>query len=89
MQTLLRPLLLAAALGVCAAMAQPAFAQRDDHHDHGDHGRDYRGRDFHGRDFHAFTPRELGQWRGGRWVHGWHDGRFAWWWSVDGGWTTE
>lgn len=85
MRHIRHPVLFAAALGACALLAQPAFAQHDEHHDR-DRGHDYRGRDFHGRDFHAFTPFELGLWRGGHWVHGWHDGRYAWWWIVDGGW---
>ena len=41
---------------------------------------------FWGRDFHSFGPGDLALWRGGAWVHGWHAGRFAWWWNVDGGW---
>lgn len=45
-----------------------------------------RGNDFHGRDFHGFSPHELSVWRGGRWIHDWHDGRYGWWWFVDGGW---
>lgn len=97
MRHFFRPVLLCAAVGAMALLAQPACAQRDDHDhsDHGhaqyaDHGRDARGRgfhgDFHGRDFHHFTPYELGLWRGGHWVHGWHDGRLAWWWTVGNGW---
>ena len=26
------------------------------------------------------------RWYGGRWDHGWYDGRLAWWWIVDGFW---
>ena len=44
------------------------------------------GPDFHGRDFHHFSPHERSVWRGGRWVQGFHDGRFAWWWTVGGLW---
>lgn len=73
MRTTLRHLLIAAAVGACAALAQPAYAQRE-------------GRDYHGRDYHSFTPHEHDVWRGGRWQQGWHDGRYAWWWVVDGGW---
>lgn len=79
MRVLLRQLLIATAVSVCTAVAQPTFAQHEHQDFHGSH-------DFHGRDFHHFTPQEMGVWRGGHWVHGWHDGRFAWWWSVDGGW---
>lgn len=44
------------------------------------------GHDFHGRDFHGFSREERGIWERGHWIHDWHDGRFAWWWSVDGFW---
>ena len=46
----------------------------------------HRGADFHGRDFGHFTPFERQAWRGGHWVNGWHDNRFAWWWVTGGGW---
>lgn len=42
--------------------------------------------DFHGHDFGHFTPEERERWGGGRWEHGWHDGRLSWWWIVDGDW---
>ena len=42
--------------------------------------------DFHGRDFHHFDARERAIWRGGAWVHDWHDGRYGWWWQLGGGW---
>jgi len=47
---------------------------RYEHHDgwHGDIGR------FHEHDF--------ARWRGGRWHHGWHEGRMGWWWVVGGWW---
>ena len=41
---------------------------------------------FHGRDFHSFTVFELGLWRAGHWHHAWHEGRFGWWYDVDGVW---
>jgi hypothetical protein len=44
------------------------------------------GHDFHGRDFAHFGPAERSLWAGGRWVHDWHDGRYAWWWAVDDFW---
>jgi hypothetical protein len=50
------------------------------------HGGDYHGSDFHGRDYHNFFPAERRIWRSGRWEHGRHDNRYAWWWSVGGGW---
>jgi hypothetical protein len=43
-------------------------------------------RDFHGRDYHRFSHRDLDVWRGGRWIHDWHDGRFGWWWFTGGYW---
>ncbi len=43
-------------------------------------------RDYYGRDFNHFSRSDLGHWRGGRWIHDWHDGRYGWWWFVDGGW---
>jgi hypothetical protein len=42
--------------------------------------------DFHGRDFGGLGPRERVMWRGGAWIHDWHDGRYGWWWSVGGFW---
>ena len=40
---------------------------------------------WHG-DIRHFHEHDLVVWRGGRWVHGWHVGRFGWWWIVPGGW---
>lgn len=60
----------AAALAVCLPEAQ---AQRG-------------APDFHGRDFHHFNDHDRAIWRGGRWVHDWHDGRYGWWWLVGGFW---
>jgi len=42
--------------------------------------------DFHGRDFRHFNEHELAIWRGGRWHHDWHTGRYGWWWEVAGVW---
>lgn len=89
---LFRPPLFAATTGVSLILAQPALAQHDDHEHHEqDRSQEYHGReahrpDFHGRDFHTFTPYESERWRGGHWLHAWHDGRYGWWWFVDGGW---
>jgi hypothetical protein len=57
-----------------------------DFHGHDFHGHDFHGHDFHGRDFGHFSPAERRVWYGGRWEHGWHDNRFAWWRVADGGW---
>jgi hypothetical protein len=44
-----------------------------------------RGR-FYGRDYAHFTPREVTLWHGGAWRHEFHDGRYGWWYAVDGIW---
>jgi hypothetical protein len=36
-------------------------------------------------DIARFAPHELRAWRGGQWRQTWHDGRYGWWWVVDGG----
>jgi hypothetical protein len=74
MRAFLRHIAVTAALSACVALAPPAHAQHEGHHD------------YHGRDFHGFSPHDRQVWVGGHWDHGWHDGRFAWWWIVDGGW---
>jgi len=61
----------ALAAAMLAGASAPALAQ---HHD------------FHGRDYHRFSHHDMDVWRGGRWIHDWHDGRYGWWWFVDGGW---
>ncbi|KAA0090507.1 hypothetical protein CIW54_03815 [Paraburkholderia sp. T12-10] len=40
----------------------------------------YRG------DIHRFVDLDARVWRGGRWRHSHHDGRFGWWWVVGGLW---
>lgn len=40
----------------------------------------YRG------DIHRFVDRDARVWRGGRWHHSHHGGRFGWWWVVGGLW---
>jgi len=42
--------------------------------------------DWHDRDIHHFHEYDYDHWRGGSWVHGFHDGRDGWWWTVDGAW---
>jgi hypothetical protein len=70
-----RTKLFVAAAGLLAVIAAASTAQAQ-----------RRGYDFHGRDYRGFSPREVGVWRGGRWIHDWHDGRYGWWWFVGGGW---
>jgi hypothetical protein len=68
---------LACALALGALVSLPlAGATAQEHH----------GGGFYGRSFHSFSPHELHAWQGGRWIHDWHDGRYAWWWAVDGWW---
>lgn len=83
--------IVAALLTLTLAAPARADEHHDDHDRHGDHDhhydRDHHERhDFHGHDFRFFTPFEVELWRGGGWVHDWHDGRFGWWWVADGLW---
>lgn len=73
MRNMVPRLLALALLAGWAINAPPALAQR-------------HGYDFHGRDFGHFTPDEHHAWVGGHWEHSWHEGRYAWWWIVDGFW---
>ncbi len=51
----------------------PVFAQpHDERHWHGD--------------IAHFHEHDWALWRGGHWVHGWHDGRLGWWWLAGGAW---
>jgi hypothetical protein len=43
------------------------------------------GPGWHG-DIRHFHEHDFVVWRGGRWIHGWHTGRFGWWWVIPGGW---
>jgi hypothetical protein len=79
MRTSLACLISLAAIAVVAANAPSARAR------HGGGGADGQ-EDFHGKDYDHFSHSERGVWRGGRWDHSWHDGRFAWWWIAGGGW---
>jgi len=51
----------------------------------GDHPH-YDYHEFHEHDFHRFRPEEAARWRAGFWRQEWHDGRYGWWWMVDGIW---
>jgi hypothetical protein len=37
-------------------------------------------------DIHRFRHHDFDVWRHGHWHHGWHDGRFGWWWVAGGVW---
>jgi hypothetical protein len=69
-----------AACGLVVASGGAALAQRD---------RDEHGPDEHwrsDRDISRFHERDFDHWRGGRWVHDRHAGRFGWWWVVGPQW---
>jgi hypothetical protein len=51
--------------------------------DQRDRGWRDQGGGWHG-DIRYFGRHDLRYWRGGRWRHGWHDGRAGWWWVVGG-----
>jgi hypothetical protein len=42
------------------------------------------GHDFHVHDVHYFNAHEWHEWRGGYWHRDYYDGRFGWWYDVDG-----
>jgi hypothetical protein len=60
-------------------------------HGSGSHGSGFHGGGFHGGGFHgtfAGLHHHLGYANGRHWDHGWHNGRYGWWWGGDGlGWT--
>lgn len=72
--------LLVAGATICAA--DLALAQRHDRAP-GGAGRD-RAPQWHGH-IERFHEHDWGVWRGGRWVHGPHNGRPGWWWVVGTG----
>jgi hypothetical protein len=41
---------------------------------------------FRDRDIARFRDRDFDVWRRGGWIHGRHNGRFGWWWVVNGTW---
>lgn len=62
--------------------------------DHEERGHEFRDREMRGHDYREgwrgdmsrFHERDIDIWRGGRWYHGYHDGRNAWWWFAGGVW---
>ncbi len=66
-----------AAAAVLAAAIGTALPARADWRDHGR---------FHDHDIRHFERHDFDTWRGGHWNHGWHDGRFGWWWNVGPSW---
>jgi hypothetical protein len=41
---------------------------------------------FYGQDYAHFSPHEAELWHRGAWHHEFHDGRYGWWYAVDGIW---
>jgi hypothetical protein len=70
---------IAAVLAVTAL--SPASAQRWQGGERG-----WRGGDWRDRDIRRFRDHDFDRWRGGRWVHSRHSGRFGWWWVVGPSW---
>ncbi len=65
------------------ASAIPALADRDEGRHEGGRGEWHDG-EWHGeRGMRHYDEHE---WRGGRWVHDWHNGRLGWWWFAGGAW---
>ena len=64
----------------CLVTLLPAHAQERRH-------REYEvRRDFWRGDIHRSHEHDIDLWRGGRWIHDRHNGRFGWWWVVGGVW---
>jgi hypothetical protein len=61
------------------ARARRSRALRSRLPDHFFHDRGYY-RGYHDRG--PFFDFDIDFWRGGFWDHGWHDGRFGWWWTL-------
>ncbi len=85
----LKPIAFAASLAVALTSGGVVAWAQDHHHLAGPpagHPGYHHGPGFHGHDFAHFTPAERAAWTGGAWNHGWHNGRFGWWWGVGGIW---
>jgi len=72
------PLALATAVLGAMVFAQPSWADRHEE------GRHEEAR-FHG-DIARFHEHDWALWRGGRWYHASHGGRFGWWWVAGSVW---
>lgn len=57
------------------ALLVNATVYADERHEH------HEG--WHG-DIHRFHEHDINRWRGGHWLHGWHEGHYGWWWIVAG-----
>lgn len=56
----------------------PVFADEYGHV-HRESRRHKQQESWHEHDIHRFHKHDLGIWRGGRWIHGRHQGHYAWW----------
>lgn len=70
--------------GSALVVTTPSFAGPPPGGPHGPGG--HPGFHFDHHDFGHFTPMERRTWVGGNWNHGWHNGRFGWWWLAGGAW---
>jgi hypothetical protein len=67
----------------------PALAQHreEEHHFAAFHEHDWGHEDHHWHgDIARFHEHDWDLWRGGRWAHEDHDGRFGWWWIAGDAW---
>ena len=69
---------------VSAMLLWPPLAASADRHR--DQYRDRHRSVYPQRDIRRFHDRDIRVWRGGRWNHGYHDGRLGWWWVVGSLW---
>jgi hypothetical protein len=65
---------------------QPAPARNFTEHHGGAAPEQFDRGHFYGHDFAHFTPHEVDLWHEGRWHQEFHDGRYGWWYDVDGIW---
>lgn len=79
-------LTVAAAAGVALACAGTASADEHGHRDGGFSGEAHRpGGEWRGH-IERFHEHDFDRWRGGHWEHGYHGGRYGWWWFAGGLW---
>jgi hypothetical protein len=80
---------LALRAAVAASLVATLFFQaaaRADEHRGNERRPDFRPAPVWRGDIHRFHEHDWTVWRGGRWVHGPHNGRPGWWWVVGGVW---
>ena len=82
----IKRMLIVKTLAVAALIATsiPAMADRGEG---GWRGGGWRGGEgWRGGDIRYFDRGDIGIWRGGRWIHERHEGRWGWWWVAGGMW---